>query len=273
LLELYCEGLLFGEAKRKKNEGAMRLLVVEDETLVAKGVQSACIEEGFACHIAYTGSEGIEMIKFYDYDAIILDLGLPDMHGITVLEKIKNFKKRPPVLVLSGLNATDDKVKCLAAGADDYLTKPFSRIELLARVYAIVRRVNGLHSSVITVGPISIDIFNRVVTIHGVEIALTSKEYAIIELLSIKRGAVVPKETFLSHIYGGLDEPDLKIVDVFICKLRKKMAAMSGGLNFIETVWGRGYTLKENPDVRTYGSSTGSKLSSESLSVEKLKVS
>lgn len=226
----------------------MRLLVIEDEELIAKGIRSACISEGFVCHVAFNGTEGIEMIQFYDYDAVILDLILPDMSGFQILERIKTIKKNTPVVILSGLSSIDDKVKCLTAGADDYLTKPFSKIELLARIYAIIRRVSGVASSVITIGPMNLDFSNRVVTIYDVEIPLTSKEYSILELLTLKRGSIITKETFLNHIYGGMDEPDLKIVDVFICKLRKKMSDMSGGLNFIETIWGRGYTIKENPD-------------------------
>lgn len=226
----------------------MRLLVIEDEKLIAKGIRSACISEGFVCHVANNGAEGMEMIHFYDYDAIILDLILPDMNGFEILEQAKSVKKNTPIVILSGLSSIDDKVKCLSAGADDYLTKPFSKIELLARIYAIIRRVSGTSSSVITIGPMNLDFSNRVVTIYDAEIPLTGKEYSILELLTLKRGSVITKETFLNHIYGGMDEPDLKIVDVFICKLRKKMSDMSGGLNFIETVWGRGYTIKENPD-------------------------
>lgn len=226
----------------------MRLLVIEDEHLIAKGIRSACISEGFVCHVTHNGLDGIEMIQFYDYDAIILDLILPDMSGFEILERVKSIKKNTPVVILSGLSSIDDKVKCLSAGADDYLTKPFSKIELLARIYAIIRRVSGMASSVITIGPMNLDFSNRVVTIYDIEVSLTSKEYSILELLTLKRGSIITKETFLNHIYGGMDEPDLKIVDVFICKLRKKLSDMSGGLNFVETVWGRGYTIKETPD-------------------------
>lgn len=226
----------------------MRVLVIEDESLIAQGIRSACIAEGFVCHIAESGNDGIEMIKFYEYDAIILDLMLPDMTGFDLLDFMRSLKTKVPVIVLSGLSSTDDKVKCLVNGADDYITKPFSKIELLARVYAVIRRTNGASSSTIEVGPLSLNFNSRKVTIYGAEIALTSKEYAILELLALKKGSVITKETFLNHIYGGMDEPDLKIVDVFVCKLRKKMSDMSGGLNFIETVWGRGYSIKCNPE-------------------------
>jgi two-component system cell cycle response regulator CtrA len=234
-----------------KNEtvcgGYVRILVIEDEELIANGIRSSCIAEGFVCHVAYNGNDGIDMLKFYDYDIVILDLILPDVNGFEVLETIKRSKKDVSVMVLSAITSVDDKVKCLSNGADDYLTKPFSKVELLARVYAIMRRMSGLRLSVIEIGPLSLDFGSRIVTINGDEVPLTSKEYSMLELLALKRGSIITKETFLNHIYGGMDEPDMKIVDVFICKLRKKMADASGGLNFIETIWGRGYTLKENP--------------------------
>ncbi len=226
----------------------MRLLVIEDESLVSQRIKSSCVSEGFVCHIAETGKDGLEMIKFYDYDALILDLVLPDIDGIEILRRVRSIKNGIPVLVLSGLSSTEDKVNCLKEGADDYLTKPFSRVELLARIYAIVRRTTGIYTSVKKIGPLEINFGQRIIKINGNEITLTNKEYAILELLAMKKGAILSKETFLNHIYGGLDEPELKIVDVFICKLRKKIADLSGGINLIETVWGRGYTLRDIDD-------------------------
>ncbi|MDR2666883.1 MAG: response regulator transcription factor [Holosporales bacterium] len=223
----------------------MRVLVVEDDGNIARRVETICATDSLPCHIAENGEEALEMLKFYDYDIVILDLMLPDIDGFEVLSRLRAIRNDTPVIVLSGLNATDDKVKCLTIGADDYLTKPFSKVELLARIYALIRRTAGHSSSVVTIGPIEIDIKQRCVKVYGAELSLTSKEYAILELLALKKGAVLPKETFLNHIYGGMDEPELKIVDVFICKLRKKIADLTGGLNFIETVWGRGYTLRD----------------------------
>lgn len=223
----------------------MRLLIVEDEKGVAKRVQAACVSGGVNCHKAETGAEALQMLKVYDYEIIILDLMLPDLDGFEILSRIRTIKNTTPILVLSGLSATDDKVKCLTMGADDYLTKPFSKTELMARISAIVRRTSGHSSSVITVGPLEVNVKKRSVKIFGREMSLTSKEYAILELLVLKKGSILAKETFLNHIYGGMDEPEIKIVDVFVCKLRKKMSDMSGGLNFIETVWGRGYTIRD----------------------------
>lgn len=232
----------------------MKLLVVEDEINIAHRIEAACEDDGFSCDIADNGSDALEMMKFYDYDIVILDLMLPDIDGFEILSRIRSIKNNTPIIILSGLNAIDDKVKCLTMGADDYLTKPFSKIELLARIYAIVRRTSGHSSSVINVGPLEIDIKQRCAKVYGTEMALTSKEYSILELLAIKKGAVLPKEAFLNHIYGGMDEPELKIVDVFICKLRKKISDLTGGLNFIETIWGRGYTLRDfdnTTDIQT----------------------
>lgn len=223
----------------------MKLLIVEDEIGIARGIETAVMSDGFSCDIAENGSDALEMMKFYDYDLIILDLILPDIDGFEILSRIRAIRNTTPVIILSGLNAIDDKVKGLTIGADDYLTKPFSKVELLARIYAIVRRTSGHSSSVIDVGPMEIDIKQRCVRIYGTEMALTSKEYSILELLAIKKGSVLPKEAFLNHIYGGMDEPEVKIVDVFICKLRRKIANLTGGLNFIETIWGRGYTMRD----------------------------
>ncbi|GHT89366.1 DNA-binding response regulator [Alphaproteobacteria bacterium] len=223
----------------------MRLLVVEDENGIAKRVEGACVEGGFICHLSDAGADALEMLKLYDYEAIILDLMLPDIDGFEVLSRIRAIKDNTPIIVLSGLSSTEDKVRCLSLGADDYLTKPFSKTELMARVFAVVRRTSGHSSSIITVGPLEIDVKHKCVRVYGNDVNLTSKEYSVIELLALKKGSVLAKETFLNNIYGGIDEPDLKIVDVFICKLRRKIAELAGGLNFIETVWGRGYSLRE----------------------------
>jgi two-component system cell cycle response regulator CtrA len=223
----------------------MRLLVVEDESSIATRIETAYVTEGVLCYIAENGTEALEMIKLYDYDAVILDLMLPDINGFEVLSRLRAIKNGTPVIVLSGLSSTDDKVKCLTIGADDYITKPFSKVELLARIYAVIRRASGHFSSVINVGPLEVDIKLRCVRIYNTEMPLTRKEYSVLELLALKKGTVLPKESFLNHIYGGMDEPEVKIVDVFICKLRKKIADMTGGLNFIETIWGRGYMLRD----------------------------
>jgi two-component system cell cycle response regulator CtrA len=191
------------------------------------------------------GEDGLEIGKLYDYDLIILDLMLPDMDGLEVLRRLRNSRVHTPVLILSGLAESDMKVKGLGIGADDYLTKPFVKDELLARIQAIVRRSKGHSASVIRTGRLAVNLDAHTVDVDGKPVHLTGKEYGILELLSLRKGTTLTKDMFLNHLYGGMDEPELKIIDVFICKLRKKLAMATDGDNYIETVWGRGYVLRD----------------------------
>jgi two-component system cell cycle response regulator CtrA len=226
----------------------MRVLLIEDDNVTARSIELALASEGIVCDTAELGQEGIEIGKLYDYDLIILDLMLPDIDGYEVLLKLRSAKVKVPVLILSGLSGVEQKIKGLGFGADDYLTKPFNRGELIARIQAIVRRSKGHSESVIKFDKVCINLDNRTVEVDGKIVHLTSKEYAILELLSMRKGTVLTKEMFLNHLYGGIDEPELKIIDVFVCKLRKKLFEASGGMNYIETVWGRGYMLKDYED-------------------------
>ena len=142
----------------------------------------------------------------------------------------------------------DSKVRALGFGADDYVTKPFHRDELVARIHAIVRRSKGHSQSVIRTGKLAVNLDAKTVEVDGARVHLTGKEYAMLELLSLRKGTTLTKEMFLNHLYGGMDEPELKIIDVFICKLRKKLSLACGGANYIETVWGRGYVLRDAED-------------------------
>jgi two-component system, cell cycle response regulator CtrA len=225
----------------------MRVLLVEDDKSTARSIELALAAEGIICDTAELGEEGLEIGKLYDYDIIILDLMLPDINGYEVLLKFRAAKVKIPILILSGLTGADQKIKGLGFGADDYLTKPFNRGELIARIQAIVRRSKGHSESAIRFDKVSINLDARTIDVDDKPLHLTSKEYAILELLAMRKGTVLTKEVFLNHLYGGIDEPELKIIDVFICKLRKKLADASGGMNYIETVWGRGYMLRENP--------------------------
>jgi two-component system, cell cycle response regulator CtrA len=136
-------------------------------------------------------------------------------------------------------------VRGLGFGADDYMTKPFHKDELVARIHAIVRRSKGLAESVINTGDLCVNLDAKTVKIGGAHVHLTPKEYQILELLSLRRGTTLTKEMFLNNLYGGMDEPVIKIIDVFMCKLRKKLANASNGKDYIETVWGRGYVMRE----------------------------
>jgi two-component system cell cycle response regulator CtrA len=223
----------------------MRVLLVEDDASTARSIEMALASEGIVCDIAELGEEGLEIGKIYDYDIIILDLMLPDLDGYEVLRRLRAAKVKTPILILSGLSAPDQKIKGLGIGADDYLTKPFNKGELIARIQAVVRRSKGHSESIIRTGQLAVNLDTRTVEINGELIHLTSKEYGILELLSLRKGSTLTKEMFLNHLYGGIDEPELKIIDVFVCKLRKKLSDSANGENYIETVWGRGYMLKD----------------------------
>jgi two-component system, cell cycle response regulator CtrA len=225
----------------------MRVLLVEDDSNTAQSIALLLKSEGFICDTTDLGEDGLEIGKLYDYDIILLDLMLPDIDGYEVLRRLRAARVNTPILILSGLNEMDSKLKGLGFGADDYLTKPFDRRELIARIQAIVRRSKGHSESIIKTGKLAVNLDTRTVEIAGQPLHLTGKEYAILELLALRKGTTLTKEMFLNHLYGGMDEPELKIIDVFICKLRKKLSAATGGENYIETVWGRGYVLRDLP--------------------------
>jgi len=223
----------------------MRVLLIEDDSSTARSIELMLKSEGYICDTTDLGEDGLEIGKLYDYDIIILDLMLPDIDGYEVLRRLRAARVGTPILILSGLAELDNKLKGLGFGADDYLTKPFDKRELIARIQAIVRRSKGHSDSVIKTGRLIVNLDTRTVDVEGAPLHLTGKEYGILELLSLRKGTTLTKEMFLNHLYGGMDEPELKIIDVFVCKLRKKLAAATGGDNYIETVWGRGYVLRD----------------------------
>ena len=227
----------------------MRVLLVEDDSATAQSIEMMLRSESYVCDTTDLGEDGLKIGKLYDYDIIILDLMLPDIDGYEVLRRLRAAKVQTPTLILSGLSGLDDKIKGLGVGADDYLTKPFDKRELIARIQAIVRRSKGHPDSVIETGLLSVNLDTRTVEVESQPLHLTGKEYGILELLSLRKGTTLTKEMFLNHLYGGMDEPELKIIDVFVCKLRKKLASATGGDNYIETVWGRGYVLRDPVEV------------------------
>ena len=221
----------------------MRILLVEDDSRTAKSIEMMLRSEGYVCDTTDLGEDGLEIGKLYDYDIILLDLMLPDIDGYEVLRRLRASQVRAPILILSGLAELDAKIKGLGFGADDFLTKPFDRRELIARIQAIVRRSKGFSNSVIRIGKLSVNLDTRTAEIEGRPLHLTGKEYGILELLSLRKGTTITKEMILNHLYGSTDEPELKIIDVFICKLRKKLSV--SGENYIHTIWGRGYVLRD----------------------------
>lgn len=222
----------------------MRVLLVEDDAAVAQSIEMMLKSESFNVYVTDEGADGVDLAKMYDYDIVLQDLNLPDMSGFDCIKQIRAAKIRTPILIISGLHGIEDKVRGLALGADDYLTKPFHKDELVARIHAIVRRSRGHAANRVTVGNVTINFDTKRVEVNGQDVALTGKEYSMLELLVLRRGVTVTKEMFLNHMYGGMDEPDVKIIDVFICKLRKKLPP-----NTIGTVWGRGYYLAEPPSA------------------------
>lgn len=223
----------------------MRILLVEDDPTTARSIEMMLTNANYNVYRTDMGEEGIDLAKLYDYDLILLDLDLPDMHGMEVLRQLRMSRVDTPILILTGSDDTESKLRGFGFGADDYMTKPFHREELVARIQAIIRRSKGHSHSIIRTGEIVMDLDARSVEIKGNPVNLTGKEYQILELLSLRKGTTLTKEMFLNHLYGGMDEPELKIIDVFICKLRKKLTEALGGENYIETVWGRGYVLRE----------------------------
>jgi two-component system cell cycle response regulator CtrA len=223
----------------------MRILLVEDDPTTSKSIELMLQNANLNVYATDLGEEGIDLAKLYDYDLILLDLNLPDMNGHDVLRQLRLAKVDTPILILSGADDTENKLKGFGFGADDYMTKPFHRQELIARIHAIVRRSKGHAQSVITTGKFTVNLDAKTVEVDGQSVHLTGKEYQMLELLSLRKGTTLTKEMFLNHLYGGMDEPELKIIDVFICKLRKKLSEATGGENYIETVWGRGYVLRD----------------------------
>ena len=223
----------------------MRVLLVEDDPTTAKSIEMMLTHANLNVYSTDLGEEGIDLAKLYDYDIILLDLNLSDMTGHDVLRQLRLARIDTPILILTGSDDTENKIRGFGFGADDYLAKPFQREELVARIHAIVRRSKGHAQSIIWTGKVAVNLDAKTVEVEGKTFHLTGKEYQMLELLSLRKGTTLTKEMFLNHLYGGMDEPELKIIDVFICKLRKKIAQATDNENYIQTVWGRGYVLKD----------------------------
>jgi two-component system cell cycle response regulator CtrA len=223
----------------------MHILLVEDNVATAKSVQLNLKSLGHNVTHTTSGEESVELVELYDYDAVLMDIDLEDISGIEALRELRMKKIATPVIILSGTTDVDTKCQALAAGADDYMTKPFHKEELTARLTAVVRRSRGHVESIIRTGAIALNLNTRSAEVSGNQIHLTPSEYKMLELLSLRKNTVLTKEACLNHLYNGLSEPEPKIIDVFICKLRKKIAEAAGGDSQIETVWGGGYMLRD----------------------------
>ena len=227
----------------------MRILLIEDNRTMARSIEKILDRARFEYETAHSGEAALELARIYAFDAILLDLALPGMSGIEVLCHLRTMHIWAPVLILSGNCETTTKVSGFVAGADDYITKPFDSAELVARLHAKVRRSLGHAQSQIITGPISIDLAAGVVLVDGQYVSLSAKEYAIFEKLSLHKDMTVTREMIQTHLYGGHCEPDLKTVNVFICKLRKKLAhAGAPPSGCIKTICGQGYSLCDPQD-------------------------
>jgi two-component system cell cycle response regulator CtrA len=222
----------------------MRVLLVEDDLTAAHGLSLILKRSGAIVEHATTGEEAIGLIRHYEYDIVLLDLILPDVEGYEVVRRMRTSRNDTPVLILSGLSRPQAKVKGLSLGADDFITKPFNISELMARLQAITRRRKGYSQPAIQLRGIELNLDSRQVTVNGREMRLTSKEYSMLELLVLRKGKLLTKDAFLNHLYNGTDEPERQIIDLYMCRLRKKLA-VAGANNLIDTVWGHGYLLRD----------------------------
>ena len=183
----------------------MRVLLVEDDPTTAKSIELMLTHANLNVYTTDLGEEGIDLAKLYDYDLILLDLNLPDMNGHEVLRQLRLSRIDTPILILTGDDGTESKLKSFGFGADDYLTKPFHREELVARIHAIIRRSKGHAQSIIRTGQIAVNLDAKTVEVAGNTVHLTGKEYQMFELLSLRKGTTLTKEMFLNHLYGGMD--------------------------------------------------------------------
>jgi two-component system cell cycle response regulator CtrA len=214
----------------------MRILAVDNEEAYLPSLEIMLGAEKFNVYGVDSADEAVDLGRLYDYDMIVL--GLADAGR--VVRELRAARVKTPILVTSRSPDIEDIVRMLEAGADDCMVKPFHKDELVARINAIVRRSKGHAASRIVIGDIVVNLDTKIVTIAGRQVPFTGKEYQMMELLALRQGVTLTKEMFLNHLYGGMDEPELKIIDVFICKLRKKLPPGT-----IKTVWGRGYLLGE----------------------------
>ena len=222
----------------------MRVLLIDADPAATRALTGLLRGGGAVVEHAATGEDGLDLVRHYDYDLVLLDLALPDLDGTEVVRRMRAARIETPAVVLAAPAKAETKVRAFGAGADDFVVKPYDPAELQARLQAIMRRSKGYSQPTLVLGSLQLNLDSREVLVAGRPVHLTGKEYAILELLVMRKGMVLTKEAFLNHLYNGMDEPEMKIIDVFICKLRKKLAQAGAG-SLIGTVWGRGYTIRD----------------------------
>jgi len=224
----------------------MRALIIDRDKSFSQGLAFFLKNKGLTVDSVVSGEEGTELARLYDYDIILAELSLSDMTGTDFLRKFRTSGIQTPITIISTINSVAKKIECYNLGADDYFVKPGDRNELFARLMAVIRRSRGYSDSTLKIGKMSVNLEARVVQVAGKPLPLTAKEYALLELLCLRRGMTVSKEQFLNHLYAGIDEPEIKIIDVFLHRIRRKIEKLSDGQQYIQTVWGRGYILKDD---------------------------
>lgn len=227
----------------------MRLLLVEDSPRLSEAVSTGLRKSGYAVDVANDGPTGLWQAQSHDYDAIVLDLMLPGLDGLTLLDRLRNSGKQTHVLILTARDAVEERVKGLRAGADDYLVKPFAFDELLARVEALIRRKHVVKSTSLRVRELVVDTAARTVSRDGVVLDLPSRQYALFEYLLLRRGTVVSRSEIESHLYDSLAEPMSNVVDATVYALRKRID-VPGKTSLIQTRRGMGYIMVSDDEAR-----------------------
>jgi two-component system cell cycle response regulator CtrA len=222
----------------------MLILRVGNSPFILDTAGATLRKHGISSESATSGRDALEFLRLYDYDLVLMDHQLPDVPAHEVVRMMRAASLKVPVMVLSDAATVQAKVRALDQGADDFLSTPCDAAELLARIRAVVRRSQGHANSTLTLGPVELLLDRRDVRVHGQSLHLSRREYAVLELLFLKQGVILTKTSFLTHLYCGMDEPEMKTIDVIVCRLRKKLA-VAGVPTLIDTVWGCGYILRD----------------------------
>jgi two-component system OmpR family response regulator len=230
---------------KEQREPSMRILVVEDDKKIASFVRKGLKEAGFAVDVEDDGANGLHMALSEVYDAAVVDIMLPSLDGLSLIEEVRRKRVKTPVLILSAKRSVDDRVRGLQAGGDDYLTKPFSFSELLARIQALIRRATlTVEPSTLTVGELVMDLLTRQVSREGVMITLQAREFALLEYLMRNAGRIVSKTSILEHVYDYSFDPQTNVIDVLVHRLRSKVDK-EFETKMIQTIRGMGYVLNK----------------------------